>query len=208
MSQLWIRTRTGLALGALLLGAATVAAVAVTGGPAAPAASTATASFINANAGTSLTAALGDSNAGSGPASPRAHHRHARRGRAHRAAFGLLRRIEHGQLVLQAGRSTRTVDIQRGRVSATSPTTVTLVSPDGFTATYQLTSASRVRAPHPAGTRPGIADVASGDWGEVIAVVNNGVPDVRMVRAHPYRGTPHGGATPGGHSPAGAATAS
>jgi hypothetical protein len=60
----------------------------------------------------------------------------------HRA---LARRAEHGEVVLHGKGGDRTVDVQRGVVSAASPTSVTVRSTDGFTATYAFTPTSRVR---------------------------------------------------------------
>jgi hypothetical protein len=62
--------------------------------------------------------------------------------RAHRA---LARRAEHGEVVLHGKGGDRTVDVQRGVVTAASPTSVTVRSTDGFTATYAFTAASKVR---------------------------------------------------------------
>lgn len=198
MSQLRIRTRTGLALGALLLGAATVTGVAVAAGSPSPAATGSTASFLNANTGSSLTAAVGGSSPASTPAGAAIHYRHAhlrhgwRRG-VDRSAFALLRRTEYGTLVVGSGHSTRTVDIQRGWVTTVTASTVTVTSGDGHAVTYELSPSSHIRAPHPSGTRPSLAAVANGDWAEVIAVVNNNTATIRLLVAHPYHG-PHPGA--------------
>lgn len=199
MSQLRIRTRTGLALGALLLGAATVTGVAVAAGSPGPAATGTTASFLNTNTGSSLTAAVGGSSPASTPGWAGAHHGHAhhrhgwRRG-VDRSAFALLRHTEYGTLVVGSGHSTRTVDIQRGRVTDVTASTVTVTSADGHAVTYLLSPASHIRAPHPSGTRPSLADVANGDWAEVIAVVNNNTATLRLLVAHPYHGPHPGGA--------------
>jgi hypothetical protein len=60
----------------------------------------------------------------------------------HRA---LERRAEHGEVVLHGKGGDRTVDVQRGVVTASSPTSVTVRSIDGFTATYAFTTSSKVR---------------------------------------------------------------
>jgi hypothetical protein len=60
----------------------------------------------------------------------------------HRA---LERRAEHGEVVLHGKGGDRTVDVQRGVVTASSPTSVTVRSTDGFTATYAFTPSSKVR---------------------------------------------------------------
>lgn len=67
---------------------------------------------------------------------------------------GRLQRLEHGQLTLQAPKGERTVDLQRGTVDAVSPTSITVVSPDGFTQTYTVAAKTRVRgAQRPRGHR-------------------------------------------------------
>ena len=60
----------------------------------------------------------------------------------HRA---LAQRAEHGEIVLHGKAGDRTVDVQRGVVTAASPTSVTVRSTDGFTATYAFTPTSKVR---------------------------------------------------------------
>jgi hypothetical protein len=60
----------------------------------------------------------------------------------HRA---LASRAEHGEVVLHGKGGDRTVDVQRGVVTAASPTSVTVRSADGFTATYAFAPNSKVR---------------------------------------------------------------
>ena len=57
----------------------------------------------------------------------------------------LAQRAEHGEVVLHGTGGDRTVDVQRGVVTAASPTSVTVRSADGFTATYAFTPTSTVR---------------------------------------------------------------
>ncbi|HEY2194110.1 MAG TPA: hypothetical protein VGH76_17675 [Actinomycetospora sp.] len=61
------------------------------------------------------------------------------------ARRALARRAEHGEVVLHGKAGDRTVDVQRGVVTAASPTSVTVRSTDGFTATYAFTPTSKVR---------------------------------------------------------------
>ncbi|MDT7741710.1 MAG: hypothetical protein QOE59_788 [Actinomycetota bacterium] len=63
-------------------------------------------------------------------------------GKARRA---LAHRAEHGEVVLHGKGGDRTVDVQRGVVTAASPTSVTVRSTDGFSATYAFTPTSKVR---------------------------------------------------------------
>jgi hypothetical protein len=57
----------------------------------------------------------------------------------------LAARAEHGEVVLHGKAGDRTVDVQRGVVTAASPSSVTVRSTDGFTATYAFTPTSKVR---------------------------------------------------------------
>jgi hypothetical protein len=73
------------------------------------------------------------------PASPgaKAHPKKAR--------HPLARRAEHGEVVLHGKAGDRTVDVQRGIVTAASPSSVTVRSADGFSQTYAFTPTSKVR---------------------------------------------------------------
>jgi hypothetical protein len=81
---------------------------------------------------------------------------------------GMLARVEHGQFTLN-GKKHRTVDLQRGKVQAISPTSVTVRSADGFTATYTVNGNTKVRKDKSASN---IGQVAAGDRVTVIADVN------------------------------------
>lgn len=63
---------------------------------------------------------------------------------AKKARHPLARRAEHGEVVLHGKAGDRTVDVQRGVVTAASPTSVTVRSTDGFTQTYAFTPISKV----------------------------------------------------------------
>lgn len=170
----------------VLAGGATGVALATGGGPAPAAASSAA-----AGAGTG-TPAAGAAALTARSATPRAH-----RGSALRRAVGLLARVEHGVLVVRVKGGTQTLDVQRGMVTSISQTGVTLRSADGFVASYALTATSKVRAPHPAGTKPSAADVHDGYVAEVVAVQQGGTADVRWLVARPVRsGRPRTGVTP------------
>src|SRR4029079_19352332 len=60
-------------------------------------------------------------------------------------AGGLLGRVLHGELTVRAGDGTRAEEVQRGRLTAVSSSSVTVVSTDGFSATYKVTSSTVVR---------------------------------------------------------------
>jgi len=69
----------------------------------------------------------------SSPAAPGhgGHHRSALRLRR-----ALLRNVEHGEVVVETKDGDKTIDVQRGTVTAISSTTVTVKSTDGFTETW------------------------------------------------------------------------
>ena len=78
---------------------------------------------------------------------------------------GMLARIEHGQLTLRVKDGDRTVDLQRGVVSAVSPTSISVTSPDNFAGTYTVDSSTKVR------TRSGIVSISSVHKGDQVFVV-------------------------------------
>jgi hypothetical protein len=88
---------------------------------------------------------------------------------------GMFRRIEHGQLTLQTRTGDRTVDLQRGKVTAVSPTSISVESPDGFTATYAVTSATKVRVARTLGSIAGVHD------GDRVFVVASGGKALRVL---------------------------
>jgi hypothetical protein len=105
-------------------------------------------------------------------ASPRTGHRGFFRKRAAFGgfAFGALGDAIHGQLTeRKPGGGYQTVDIQRGKVTAVSSSSITLKSADGYTATYAVASATEVNA-----KAAGIATVKVGDRVYLLATVNSG----------------------------------
>lgn len=64
---------------------------------------------------------------------------------AKKARRALARRAEHGEVVLHGKAGDRTVDVQRGVVTAASASSVTVRSTDGFTQNYAFTPTSKVR---------------------------------------------------------------
>jgi hypothetical protein len=74
----------------------------------------------------------------------------------------------HGQFVVaKPGGGYRTIDVQNGKVTAVSATSITLRSPDGYTHTYTVTSATIVNA-----QRDGIGSIKTGDEAAVQATVS------------------------------------
>ncbi|HET6909863.1 MAG TPA: hypothetical protein VFH54_11035 [Mycobacteriales bacterium] len=72
----------------------------------------------------------------------------------------LLGRLEHGELTLRGRNGGVTVDIQRGTVSAVSPTSITVTSLDNFSQIYDVTGTTKVRAGKAVGS---ISSVHDGD---------------------------------------------
>lgn len=87
--------------------------------------------------GTGAGVALADSSTPAPPSSstpapaPKKHH-------------GLLTRVDHGEVTLK-GKKHRVLDVQRGQVQAVSPTSITVKSDDGFTATYTVDQDTKVK---------------------------------------------------------------
>jgi hypothetical protein len=79
----------------------------------------------------------------------------------------LAGRVEHGEVTIK-GKDNKpvVVDVQRGQVTAVSPTSISLKSEDGFTATYTVSSDTRVRV---GGERKAIGDVRVGNNAGLIA---------------------------------------
>jgi len=79
-------------------------------------------------------------------------------------AFGAV----HGQVVLnKPGGGYQTLDIQRGKVTAVSPSSISVRSADGFTASYAITGSTDVDA-----QRDGIGSVKVGNQVAVLATVS------------------------------------
>jgi hypothetical protein len=90
-------------------------------------------------------------------------------GPAERKHHGLLDRTEHGQVTVRTKTGTEVIDLQRGQVTAVSPTSISVKSQDGFSATYVVDSTTKVRK---SGQRSAIGNVANGD-NVVIAALHN-----------------------------------
>ena len=85
--------------------------------------------------------------------------------------------VVHGQVVVpQPGGQYRTEDIQTGTVTAVSSSSLTVRSADGYTKTYQVTSATRVAA-----GRTGIGSVKVGNRVAVTATVHGSTASLTRV---------------------------
>jgi hypothetical protein len=88
---------------------------------------------------------------------------------------GLLNRVEHGELTVRTKQSDRTVDLQRGVVSAVSPTSISVTSPDKFAGTYTVDSSTKVR------TRSGLVSISSVHTGDQVLVVATAGKAIRIL---------------------------
>ena len=83
----------------------------------------------------------------------------------------------HGELVVPDGTGYKTVDVQRGEVTAVTPTSLTVVSKDHFSKTYVLTPATVIRA-----GRGTVATLNVGDKVGVLATVTGTTATATHVR--------------------------
>ncbi len=95
--------------------------------------------------------------------------------------LGRARRIVHGQFTVKTKDGFRTVLTQRGEVSAVSPTSLTVTSPDHYAHTYALSSATRVRKDKQKST---ISKLTKGDHVRVITSPKTGTNNAAVVIDH------------------------
>lgn len=88
------------------------------------------------------------------------------------------KRVLHGEFVTSGKTGYVTMDAQRGSVTAVSPTSLSLKSADGFTATYALTAQATVRNNGTAGT---LADVKVGGDATVVAMKSGSTLTVKGI---------------------------
>jgi hypothetical protein len=103
------------------------------------------AAVVVALAGGGTAVALADTSTPAPPPTTSAPAPAAKAHAKHQARRALAARAEHGEVTLRGKAGDRTVDVQRGVVTAASPTSVTVRSTDGFTQTYAFTPTSKVR---------------------------------------------------------------
>jgi hypothetical protein len=94
----------------------------------------------------------------------------------------MLNRIEHGELTLRTRNGDRTVDLQRGTVSAVSPTSISVTSADKFAGTYTVDNATKVR------TRSGLVSISSVHVGDQVFVVATAGKALRILDRVPKAG--------------------
>lgn len=170
--------RTAAKIGSFVAGAALLAGTAV-GVAQATSSPEQSSPATSAYAATSLTAA---SPAPSTPAAgPRA--------KALRARLGLLRRAVHGQVTLRTRAGYTTVDFRKGKVTAVSPTSITLTSRDGTTGTFAIGSQTHVRVDR---HRASASEIKTGDRALVVAVQSANGTTARLVVARSPKQTTSG----------------
>jgi hypothetical protein len=94
---------------------------------------------------------------------------------------GLLVRAEHGQVTVRTKTGTEVIDLQRGLVTAVSPTSITVKSQDGFSATYVVDSATKVRK---TAQQSAIGNVANGDNVVIAAAHSNNTDTAKRIGDH------------------------
>lgn len=93
----------------------------------------------------------------------------------------LARRALHGEFVVRGkGGKDLTVDMVRGKVTAVSPTSITVAARDGYSATYAVTSKTRVHVRGQKG-KQSITVVKTGDRAGVFATKAGTALDARAV---------------------------
>jgi len=106
-------------------------------------------------------------------------------GKPGRHRGGLLSRVEHGEFTVRTPHGNQILDVQRGTVSAVSGQSISVRSPDGFSATYAIGPQTKVRKDRkPAGT----GQLAQDDRILVIAVTRGSATTAtRIADAGPAR---------------------
>jgi siroheme synthase len=99
----------------------------------------------------------------------------------HHRRHPLARRALHGEFVVRGkGGKDVTVDMVRGKVTAVSPTSITVAARDGYSATYAVTSKTRVHVRGQKG-KQSINVVKTGDRAGVFATKAGTALDARAV---------------------------
>lgn len=93
-------------------------------------------------------------------------------------ARNLLGRIEHGEFTVRAKQRDVVLDVQRGKVTMVSPSSVTVNSVDGYTATYVVDTTTKVRKNKASAT---VGDVQTGDRVRVQADHNGMISTARRI---------------------------
>ena len=94
-----------------------------------------------------------------------------------RGGIGVLGRVVHGQFTTRtASGGYQTVEVQTGKVTSVSATSISVTSADGYSHTYGVTASSVVDS-----QRDGISSVAKGDQVQVTATTVSGKATVTSI---------------------------
>lgn len=107
------------------------------------------------------------------PSAPAAH-----AAKPHHGKRNPFARIEHGEATVAARGGDRVVDVQRGQVTAVGPTSVSVRSKDGFTASYAVDQGTKVRK---ARKDSDIGQVKPGDQVGVVAWKNGATATAKHI---------------------------
>ncbi len=77
-----------------------------------------------------------------------------------------MRQIEHGEFTARVNDQDQVFDVQQGQVTEVSPTSLSVKSLDGFTASYVVDGSTKVRKNR---ANAAIGDVQTGDQVHVVA---------------------------------------
>ncbi|HEY2766600.1 MAG TPA: hypothetical protein VGJ13_21695 [Pseudonocardiaceae bacterium] len=94
----------------------------------------------------------------------------------HSRAF--LSRVEHGEFTARVRAGERVLDVQRGTVTAVNAQSISVQSPDGFSASYAVDSQAKIRKNKQSAT---IDQVAVNDRVMVVAVKNGTTVTVKRI---------------------------
>lgn len=134
-------------------------------------------------AGGALTASASPATTHQGAAAGAAHQgTHARGG--HRGLAGIAGRFVHGTGVVKTKTGFETVAVDRGTVSAVSPTSVTIKSADGVSETFTAVSTSKFRVD---GKKSTISGVQVGATAGTVAVIKGAENDIKVLVVRPAR---------------------
>lgn len=110
-------------------------------------------------------------------------HAHKGEHKGHRKG-GELGRVEHGTGVVKTKTGFETISVDRGTVTAISPTAVSIKSADGTTETFVPVATSKYRVDGKPAT---LSAVKVGDKAGTVAVAKSGANDIRTLVVRPAR---------------------
>ncbi len=99
-------------------------------------------------------------------------------GAGHQKLHSLRSRALHGEFVVQTKDGVKTVELQKGTVTAVSTTSVTVKSSDGFTVTWTINDQTKVRKDKAPATS---ADITSGVQVRVVGPKDGSTTTARLI---------------------------